>query len=159
VKPLSIHLIHPRPHLRVGSGGEGILLEIPLYLRPFKGEQMFFLHICPWLLHLGLYSLALAKDFAIPLLLLYFPSHYSVTPSACEQWGRRGRRKVPLQFGGTREGSSGRNGANTPDLNPYVLCPSTNLHGPSRKRKKTRGKPLQGAVLSNTALPRGVSLP
>ena len=27
----------PSPHLRVGSGSEGILLEIPAYLRLFKG--------------------------------------------------------------------------------------------------------------------------
>ena len=32
----------PRPHLRVGSGGEGILLEIPAYLRPFKAKQILF---------------------------------------------------------------------------------------------------------------------
>ena len=32
----------PRPHLRVGSGGEGILLEVPVYLRPFKGKQILF---------------------------------------------------------------------------------------------------------------------
>jgi len=30
----------PRPHLRAGNGGEGILLEIPVYLRPFKGKQI-----------------------------------------------------------------------------------------------------------------------
>ena len=30
----------PRPHLRVGSGGKGILLEICVYLRPFKGKQL-----------------------------------------------------------------------------------------------------------------------
>ena len=28
----------PRPHLRVGSGGEGVLLEIPAYLRPSEGK-------------------------------------------------------------------------------------------------------------------------
>ena len=28
----------PRSHLRVGSGGEGVLLEIPAYLRPSKGQ-------------------------------------------------------------------------------------------------------------------------
>ena len=32
----------PRPHLRIGSGSEGILLEMPAYLRPFKGKQLFF---------------------------------------------------------------------------------------------------------------------
>ena len=30
----------PRPHLRVGNGGKGILLEIPVYLRPSKGKQL-----------------------------------------------------------------------------------------------------------------------
>jgi len=30
----------PRPHLRVGSGGEGILLEIPVYLKPSAGKQL-----------------------------------------------------------------------------------------------------------------------
>ena len=30
----------PRPRLRVGSGGKGILLKIPAYLRPFKGKQL-----------------------------------------------------------------------------------------------------------------------
>ena len=33
----------PKPHLRVGSGGEGTLLEIPAYWRPSEGEQLFFL--------------------------------------------------------------------------------------------------------------------
>ena len=32
----------PRPHLRAGSGGEGFLLEIPVYVRPSKGKQFFF---------------------------------------------------------------------------------------------------------------------
>jgi len=31
----------PRPHLRAGSGGKGILLEIPADLRPSKGKQLF----------------------------------------------------------------------------------------------------------------------
>jgi len=30
-----------RPHLRVGSGGEGIFLVIPAYLRPSKGKETF----------------------------------------------------------------------------------------------------------------------
>ena len=32
----------PSPHLRVGSGGEGISLEIPTHLRSSKGKQIFF---------------------------------------------------------------------------------------------------------------------
>jgi len=31
----------PRPHLRVGSGSKGILLEIAAYLRLSKGKQLF----------------------------------------------------------------------------------------------------------------------
>lgn len=30
----------PRPHLRVGSGGKGILLEIPAHLRPSEGKKI-----------------------------------------------------------------------------------------------------------------------
>jgi len=30
----------PRPHLRVGGGGEGILLEITVYLKPSEGKQL-----------------------------------------------------------------------------------------------------------------------
>jgi len=29
----------PRPHLRIGSGGEGILLEISVYLRTLQAFQ------------------------------------------------------------------------------------------------------------------------
>jgi len=36
----------PSPHLRLGSGGEGISLEIPTCLRALKGKQIFFLHFC-----------------------------------------------------------------------------------------------------------------
>ena len=36
----------PRPHLRVGSGGEKISLEIPAYGRSFRGKQFFFLCFC-----------------------------------------------------------------------------------------------------------------
>jgi len=36
----------PRPNLRGGSGDEGILLEIPVYLRPSKGKKCFFLCFC-----------------------------------------------------------------------------------------------------------------
>jgi len=32
--------VHARPHLRVGSGGESILLEMPGYLRPSKDKQI-----------------------------------------------------------------------------------------------------------------------
>jgi len=59
----------PRPHLRVGSGLEDILLEIPVYVRSFRGKQIFFL--C--------FLFAVVKDFAILLLLLHFLLHYSIT--------------------------------------------------------------------------------
>ena len=52
----------PRPHLRVGSGGRGILLKIPMYPGPSKCKQIFFppLFLCPWLLCLSTSSLAVA---------------------------------------------------------------------------------------------------
>jgi len=74
----------PSPHLRVGSGGKDIFLEFSTYLSLSKGKQIYlfvyfslFLHL--WLLHLDLFSFAVAKVIATLLLLLYFPSHYSVT--------------------------------------------------------------------------------
>jgi len=39
-KGWSQDLPHPRPHLRVGSGGKGIFLEIATYLRPSEGKQL-----------------------------------------------------------------------------------------------------------------------
>ena len=36
----------PKPHLRVGSGQEGILLEIPAYLRPSEGKQLLSFVSC-----------------------------------------------------------------------------------------------------------------
>ena len=36
----------PRPHLRVGSEDKGILLDIPVYQRPSRGKQFFFLCFC-----------------------------------------------------------------------------------------------------------------
>lgn len=56
-----------------------LLLEIPTYLRPCKGKRCFTSFLYPWLLLLGLFSLAVAKGFATLLLLHYFPSHCSVT--------------------------------------------------------------------------------
>ena len=57
-----------------------LLLEISAYLRPSKGKQCcLFVFSFLYLLHLGLFSSAVAKDFATLLLLQYFPSHYSVT--------------------------------------------------------------------------------
>jgi len=45
----------PSPHLRVGSGGEGISLEIPVYLRPSKGKQIFFFCFCVYACCSGAY--------------------------------------------------------------------------------------------------------
>ena len=67
----------PRPHLRVGSGGKDVLLEIPAYVRPSKGKQ-FFSFVSVSMLCLCLCLFVAAEDFAT-LLLLYFPSHYSIT--------------------------------------------------------------------------------
>ena len=33
-------LLLPKPHLHVGSGGEGFLLETPVYLWPSEGKQL-----------------------------------------------------------------------------------------------------------------------
>ena len=70
----------PRPHLRVGSGGKGILLEIPAYWRPSKRKQFFFLcfcihSFCIW----AWFSFAVSYGCATLLLLLYFLSLYSIT--------------------------------------------------------------------------------
>jgi len=54
--------IHPfQTSFKVGSGGRGILLEIPVCLRYSKGKQIFFfpLFLCQWLLYLGLSLLQL----------------------------------------------------------------------------------------------------
>ena len=68
----------PRPHVRVGSGGEGISSGDPYLPGAFQRYVAFFpSFLCPWLPHLGLSLFAEAKDFAALLLLLYFPSCYS----------------------------------------------------------------------------------
>jgi len=71
----------PRPHLRVGSGDEGIWLEIRVSWRSSKGKQFFFFLFLYPQRYLGLISFAAAWDCATLLLLLYFPSHYSITAS------------------------------------------------------------------------------
>jgi len=52
VMPLDDQRGGARHHFSIGSGGKGILLEIPAYLRPSEGEQLFFLcfriHCCTW---------------------------------------------------------------------------------------------------------------
>ena len=78
-KGWSQDLPFPSPHLRAGRGGEGILVEIPAYLRPSNGKQLFFFPLCLWLLRLGLSSFAAAEDIAAPLLSLHFLSHNSIT--------------------------------------------------------------------------------
>ena len=65
-----------RPHLRVGSRGEGILLEILAYLRPSKGKQLLsFISIAAAFEHnLTCCSLGLCYHTDITA----FSSHYSV---------------------------------------------------------------------------------
>ena len=71
----------PRPHLRVGSGGEGISYWGFVYASGFsKVSSSFPLFLYFWLLPLVLFSVVVAKDFAILLLLWYYilciiPSH------------------------------------------------------------------------------------
>ena len=67
----------PRPHLRAGSGGEGISKEVRVYPRPSEGKRSFFL--CFFVHSLCLFLFAAAWDCATLLLLLYFPSHGSIT--------------------------------------------------------------------------------
>lgn len=50
----------PRPHLGVGSGGEGLSLEIPVCLRPSEGKQLLPLFLCLQLPHLSIFLLAAA---------------------------------------------------------------------------------------------------
>jgi len=38
----------PTPHLRVGSEGKGIFVEIPVCLRPSKDKQFLFLCFCDY---------------------------------------------------------------------------------------------------------------
>ena len=80
-----------RPHLRDGSGGKGILLEIPMCLRLFRGKQL-----------LSFVSVPMAVMFericiccSLGLSLLCFLSCYSITLmllskcfSVCYCWGR-----------------------------------------------------------------------
>lgn len=68
----------PRPHLRAGNEGRSIFCwrspptrGLPKVSSSFRS----FLHP----LHLGLFSLAVAKHFAALLLLWHFPSHYIIT--------------------------------------------------------------------------------
>jgi len=61
----------PRPHLRIGSGGESFSLEIPVYVRSFEGKQLlFFIFV----------SLVIAFDWVLSccshmMLLLYLHIH------------------------------------------------------------------------------------
>ena len=71
----------PSPHLQVGSGGEGISCwrSLPTWgLSKVSSSFPSFLHL--WLLCLGSFSFAAAKDFTTLLLSWYFPSRYSIAP-------------------------------------------------------------------------------
>lgn len=79
----------PSPHLRVGSGVEGISCWRSLYiwgLPKVSSSFPLFLHL--WLLHLGLFSFAVSEDFATLLLL----SHYSIT-DVINNWSRNEEEK------------------------------------------------------------------
>jgi len=79
-----------RPHLRIGSGGEGISCWRSLPTWGFPKVSSSFLSFLQ-LLHLGSFSFAVAKDFATLLLLWYFPSCYSIRANKINQTGS-GRR-------------------------------------------------------------------
>jgi len=69
----------PRPHLRVGSGGNrSHWRSLPTEGLP-KVNSFFPFFLCPWLLHLRRFSLAPALDFAAMLPLLCFLLHYMCT--------------------------------------------------------------------------------
>ena len=68
----------PGPHLRVGNGSKGILLEISAYLSPSKGKGVFsFVSLPVALLYLNKSSLAAVWDLATLPSLLRFPLHYN----------------------------------------------------------------------------------
>lgn len=72
-KGWSQHLTLPRLHLRVGSGRGGSLWSSLLPWGLLRVIRFFFLSfLCPRLLYLGFYSLAVAWDFAALLSLLCF---------------------------------------------------------------------------------------
>jgi len=50
----------PRPHVRFGSGGKGIFLEIPVYLRSSKGKWILFFVSVYTPLYLSIFLLAVA---------------------------------------------------------------------------------------------------
>ena len=68
-----------RPHLRVGSGGEGILLEIPVYLRPSKGKQLISFVFVP-------IAAAFGHILTCCSLGLYFPTITVVFPIALQSY-------------------------------------------------------------------------
>jgi len=65
----------PRPHLRAGGGGEGILLEVRVYLRPSEGKQLLSFSSVPMAVVFE-QILAAAWELAIVLSLVCFPWCY-----------------------------------------------------------------------------------
>lgn len=66
------------PHLRIGRGDEGILLELSVYLRRSEGEQFFFSYVFLFVVvHLSKSLVAEAWDLVPMLLLLRFLSCYT----------------------------------------------------------------------------------
>jgi len=66
----------PSPHLRVGSGGVGILLEIPVYMRLSKGKQFFFFISVA---ASGLVLICCSLGLCCSAIIAYFLSPYSIT--------------------------------------------------------------------------------
>jgi len=62
-----------RPHLRVGSGGEGILLEIPVYLRPSKGKQLISFVFVPIAAAFGHVLTCCSLGLCFPTITVVFP--------------------------------------------------------------------------------------
>jgi len=61
-----------RPHLRVGSGGEGFLLEILVCVRPFEGKWLLLFFLCLELLCLSKTLYVAPLDLVVLLFLLFF---------------------------------------------------------------------------------------
>ena len=125
-----------RPHLRVGSGGNSICCRRSLSIWGLpKVSNSFPSFQQTWLLHLSLFSFAIAKVFATSLLLQYFPSHYSIIQAFCARQGMSVRLPVTaescwgLDVKCWAVGCNGNNGAVQEPVNfiwarvdPWRLC-------------------------------------
>lgn len=65
----------PKPHLRVGSGSKGVLLEIPLHLRPSEGKQLVsFISV-----EFGLILISCIQRLCHPAIITWYLHWYSIT--------------------------------------------------------------------------------